>query len=167
MAEMRYETMKKQKIFLITMFVMLLGLVGGCGSNAAPTYSEQTEVEIFQNVPIMEVEGATTGTADDYGDGNYVMKITGTSKSDFDTYLALLENEGFKKIADNGEGFGDTVFGATYKKDDLILNVAQFEMIHSTYLTAGKGSVSKYLTYSEEFVANNLDLLNSAIKDTF
>lgn len=149
--------MNKQRLFIIIILLMLLGLLGGCGSKAAPTYSEQTDVEIFQNVPIMEVEGAITGTADDYGDGNYVMKITGTSKSDFDTYRSLLESEGFEKIADNGEGFGGTMFGATYKKDDLILNVAQFDMIHSTYLTAGKGSVSKHLTYSDDFVANNVE----------
>lgn len=148
--------MKKQKIFTVAMLVMLLGLLGGCGSKT-PTYSEQTDVEIFQNVPVMEVEGAKTGPAEDYGDGNYVMKITGTKKSDFDSYTALLEENGFEKYGDNGDGFGGTVFGATYKKEDLILNVAQFDMIESTYLTAGKGPLSKHLKYSDEYVANNME----------
>lgn len=153
--------MKKQKVFIITILVMLLGLLGGCGSEktapGAPTYSEQTDVEIFHKVPIMEVEGATTGTADDYGDGNYVMKITGTTKSDFDAYCALLEGDGFEKCADNGEGFGGTLYGATYKKEDLLLNVAQFEQIGTTYLTAGNGTISKHLNYSDDYVANNVE----------
>lgn len=85
------------------------------------------------------------------------MKIEGTSKSDFDAYLSLLEEEGFTKCGDNGEGFGETVYGATYQKEELVLNVAHFDMIKTTYLTAGNGPVSKHLQYSDEYVANNIE----------
>lgn len=58
--------MKNRKIILIGFCVMLLGILGGCATQGAPTYEEQTDVEIFKNVPVMSVEGTKTGPAEDY-----------------------------------------------------------------------------------------------------
>lgn len=147
----------KRKILMGIGVSLIIGLLSGCGSKA-PTYSEQTDVEVYQNVPVMEVEGATTGTADDYGDGNYVMKITGTSKSDYDAYLTVLEKEGFEKYADNGEGFDGTVYAATYTKESLVLQILQMDKINTTYLCAGMDNpLSKHLKYSDDYVANNIE----------
>lgn len=139
------------------MMVLLLGLLGGCSSGAV-TYSELTDVEVFQTVPIMQVEGATTTTADDYGDGNYVIRLDGTSKSDYDAYLKLLEEEGFSKHVDNGDGLDGSVYTATYIKEDLVLQVLQMDSVNKTYLCAGKDNpLSEHLFYEDEYVANNIE----------
>ena len=154
--------MKKIKIITIVGLLMLLGTFAGCGMvnkiMGTVTYSELTDVEVFKDVPIMEVEGTTTSTADDYGDGNYVVRITGTKKSDYDAYLKLLEKEGFKKHVDNGAGFDGTVFNATYTKNDLVLQVLQLEKVNKTYLIAGKNmALSEHLFYNDSYVANNIE----------
>lgn len=148
--------MKRYKLTAIVLTILTLGLLGGCSSGAA-TYSEHTDVEVFQNVPIMEVEGAITSTADDYGDGNYVIQVNKTTKSDYDAYLALLEKEGFTKYVDNGEGFDGTVFTATYTKDDLVVNVLQLDKNGKTYICAGNETLSEHLLYNDNYVADNVE----------
>lgn len=139
------------------MMLLFLSMIGGC-SQKAVTYSELTDVEVFQDVPVLEVKGTITSTADDYGDGNYVIQIDGTTKSDYDAYLKLLEKEGFKKYVDNGEGLDNSVYTATYTKDDLVLQVLQIEKAKRTYLSAGKGNaLSEHLFYKDEYVANNIE----------
>lgn len=148
--------MKKFRMITIIGVMLLMGLLTGCSGSV--TYSELTDVEVFQDVPILDVEGAKTSYANDYGDGNYVIKVTGTNKGDYDAYLTLLEENGFKKYVDNGDGFDGTVFNTTYTKDNLVLQVLQLEKINTTYLCAGTDNpLSKHLFYSDEYVANNID----------
>lgn len=67
------------------------------------TFSAWTEVEEFQTVPAMNGENIKISEADDYGEGNYLINVDGTSKEEYLAYLDVLADAGFEKHSDNGE----------------------------------------------------------------
>ena len=119
---------------VLLLLVSLLGLTG-CGKTV--TFGEWTDNELYQNIPAMVVDNTVIGTAEDYGVGNYVLTVSGTSLENYKDYLKLLEKKGFEKYVDNGEtGINSTVYTATYTKEDIVLTVSHMVNVHKTYFSA-------------------------------
>lgn len=119
------------------------------------TFAEWTEEEIFQNVPALLKEGIAFGEAEDYGDGNYVIGIEGSTLAYYQEYLKKLEEEGYVKLVDNGEkGLVDSVYTSTYAKDDLSLTITHVVNIDKTYVSACHDrKISEHMFYKDEYVA--------------
>ena len=101
------------------------------------SFSAYTEQEEFQNVPAMIVSGAKIGEAVDYGSGNYMIDVNGTTVTDYQAYLETLEEAGFKKHSDNGEdAMEGNVYTAAYTKDNLSLTISQAIKLDKTYISA-------------------------------
>lgn len=140
---------------------MLLGVIflTGCGEKTKDVryFSEITDCEVFQTVPMMVVEGAQAGKTIDYGDETYVIDVNGTSTEDYRQYLNTLANDGFKKYVDNGEeGLDGSVLSATYTKDKLTITVIHIVKRDKTYISASETmNLSEHLFYKDEYVKDN------------
>ncbi len=67
-------------------------------------------------IPTLDGAHLTSVPMEDFGDGTYVSQFLGATVEDYLQYLSALEQEGFEKYSDNGDGIGGTVFTATYTK---------------------------------------------------
>jgi len=67
-------------------------------------------------IPVPVADHLTEIPLVDNGDANFVKEYRGAVEKDYLEYLAALQNEGFVKYSDNGDGVGGTVFTATYTK---------------------------------------------------
>ena len=145
-------------------FVALLSIVNANEQSMAEenvdiaSFSAYTDVEEFQNVPAMVVQGTSIGDAEDYGNGTYLLGVSGTTEQNYEDYLATLEQAGYKKHSDNGEdkmeGYART---ASYTKDDITVTVSHAITIDKTYISATKnGTLSEHLIYKDEYVADNV-----------
>ena len=146
-------------------FVALLSIVNANEQSMAEenvdiaSFSAYTDVEEFQNVPAMVVQGTSIGDAEDYGNGTYLLGVSGTTEQNYEDYLATLEQAGYKKHSDNGEdkmeGYART---ASYTKDDITVTVSHAITIDKTYISATKnGTLSEHLIYKDEYVADNVE----------
>lgn len=167
--------MKNKKITIVILAVILFLLLGGTllvvllqansqksgGENEGAiakegTFGELTESEILFDVPVMENEDVSIGTAVDYGQGTYIIDINGTSVEDYKNYLVTLEENGYEKHSDNGEeGMEGYIYTASFRKDDLTLTVTHIVKMDKTYVSAcNELPLSEHLNYSDEYVAN-------------
>lgn len=174
------EEMEKQKrmkpmvFFLLLPIVALLACLAILGvwignyyssqakENAAPTYrtfADWTEREELQEVPALVVEGTRIEDAYDYGDGTYGIIVVGTSLSDYQEYLKLVETAGFEKVVDNGDaGLDETIYTSSYKRDNLALTVTQVVSTEKTYIMACYDlEFSEHLFYDKSYVEGNED----------
>ena len=152
--------MKNLKTLVGIMAIIMVAVLSGCGSKASKTktFAEWSEVALFQDVPAMVVEGAQISDEGDCGAGNYLIKVEGTKKSDYEAYLKTLEEAGFEKYVDNGEGLDGAVFNTIFKKGDVVLTVVHMDKSQQTHITVGEGqSLSKHLFYDDSYVANNIE----------
>ena len=118
------------------------------------TFSAWTDVEEFQNIPIMEGEDISIGDVADYGDGYYLADINGTTVEDYKSYLEVLIKAGFKKHSENDEdrmeGYGCS---AAFTKADLTVVVSHAISEDKTYISASSGTeLSEHLIYKEEYM---------------
>ncbi len=90
---------------------------------------------LFPILPEMESHNGTAVEAEDRGDGNYVTFLQGTTRTEYEGYLAALESAGFQKLVDNGEGLAGAVFCATYTKDKWAVTVTHILKRQRTYLS--------------------------------
>lgn len=145
--------MKRTKtlVALLLLVSLMMACFAGCGK--APTFGEWTDNEVFQNIPAMVVEGTHIGAVEDYGDKNYQVAISGTSLSDYQDYLKLLDRKGYDKYVDNGEnGINGTVYTTTLTKDTLGIVVTHMVNLNKTYVSAKDG-----LTLSPHVFEENAD----------
>lgn len=89
------------------------------------------------------------------GGNNYIIYKQEQSKEDYLQYLSDLEKEGYEKYADNGAGFGATVFSSTYIKDELIVHVTYFSCEKRMSISFGAGAISEHLQYDDSYIADN------------
>ena len=114
--------------------------------------------DVFESVPDMDVASATKSEAVDYGAGNYVVTIEGTSKEEYLFYLTKLEAYGFMKYADNGDGLEEKVYHSIYRKDRLNLSVTYVEKLRKTYLSACFDlPLSEHLLRPDEYKKESLE----------
>lgn len=120
------------------------------------TFAEFTSVEIFKDIPALYREGAMVGMAEDYGSDNYLLSVDATTKEDYDNYLQILEESGFKKHSDNGEeGMAGFIYTSNYTKGDLVLTITHMSRLEKTTVSASKTmKLSEHLVYKDEYVAN-------------
>lgn len=170
--------MKNKKVTIIALFALVLVLltsvffvvflnIAEANETATAEAAEQTDVtsfsaytdvEIFQNVPAMVAPGTYIGEATDSGGNYYMITVSGTSEKNYEDYLKVLEEAGYKKHSDNGEdkmeGYART---ASYTKDDVTLTVSHASTLEKTYISAGKDvNLSEHLIYKDEYVADNI-----------
>jgi len=163
---------KKEAIILSCVLVVLMMisavlaiLVGNAGTkakeaeeNKVETFAAWTEHDALSQVPAMLVEGSRIGEAFDVGSGNFLVDVEGTNLDDYNKYLKLLESEGYKKYVDNGKnGLVESIYAATYIKDDITVSVTQIPSIGKTYIVAGeKQELSPNLFYDNSYVKDNI-----------
>lgn len=105
---------------------------------------EWTAKDVFEQVPQCNAKAAKH-----YGAGNYVIEKNET-KSEYLAYLKEVEENGFTKYADNGEGLNKTVHNTVYVKDNLVLTITYIETIERTYISASFDlPLSKHLLFEE------------------
>lgn len=161
----------KKNIFIILGILVLL-LLSGAGvalmsvmktnekqepEKDESTFAVCTDVEVFQTVPRMEGKSISLTDARDVGDGSYMLYGENTTFEEYQGYLALLEQNGFKKQVDNGEnGIDGTVYLAHYLKDDLLVTVTYFVKLEKTMIRATNNTeLSPNLIYDDSYVADN------------
>ena len=88
------------------------------------------------------------------GGNNYIIHKHEQSKEDYLQCLSSLENNGYVKYADNGDGFGGTVFSSTYIKDELAVHVVYFSCEKHMSISFCEGPISEHLIYQDSYVAD-------------
>ena len=163
---------KKEIIILSSVLVVLLMisatlaiLVGGLRDKVAKEQEEQvetfaawTEHDALSQVPAFIVKNARIGKAFDIGSGNYMIDVEGTNFAEYQDYLTLLEEQGYKKVVDNGKnGLAKSIYTTTYTKDELTVSVTHVPTTEKTYIMAGEKQVlSPNLFYDESYVKDNI-----------
>lgn len=120
------------------------------------TFAEWTKCEVFQNVPAMIVEQTSIGQAEDFGDGNWLIDVNGTSLSDYQEYVKLLEDNDFTLHSNNGEeGMEGYVYTSTLSKEDLTVVVSHAVKMDKTYITGCIDEpISDRMIYKDSYVEN-------------
>jgi hypothetical protein len=118
------------------------------------TFADYTTVKAFESVPVLFKDGCEISEAYQYGTGYYTISVSDTTKSDYEEYLALLEDKDFKKHSDNGKkGMEEYVYTASFKKDNTIVTVYHLAKYEATYITASqKAKLSDRLVYQESYL---------------
>lgn len=152
-------------ILLGLLFILLTGtfLIGFLSLSAKADGEDEKEVDItmfsayttcdvFQTVPVMETVSGKFDDAEDYGDQNYVINVSGTTVEEYQAYLKTLEDAGFKKHSDNGEdAMGGYALTAAYTKGNITLVVSQAINQAHTYICASYDlALSDYMIYDKE-----------------
>ena len=105
--------------------------------------------EVFANVPMLD------GKVEHRGDGTYIMTSKEANSESYFQYLQALEAEGFSKYADNGEGFGKTVFNSIYTRGNQVVTVCYMSKINTIYVLGALDlPLSEHLHYKEDYVKN-------------
>lgn len=158
---------KCRRIILIQLLLAVFFLVGCTGAGTESTdsavntevrsFADWTDCKVFQDIPVMRVSGTRIGEAVDYGAGTYIINVNGTSLEDYQSYLQVLEADGFVKYVDNGaEGLDGCVYSSTYTKEELVLTITHIVKTRITYIAASdKMNLSENLFYSDENIADN------------
>ena len=100
-------------------------------------FSAYTDYEVFQSIPAMKTERGKFDDAEDYGNQDYVINVTGTTVEEYQTYLKTIEKAGFQKHSDNGDdAMGGYALTAAYTKDNITLVVSHAVKQAHTYISA-------------------------------
>lgn len=89
------------------------------------------------------------------GGNNYIIHKREQSKEDYLQYLNSLVEKGFVKYADNGDGFGGTVFSSTHIKDELTVHITYFLNEKRMSISFCEGPISAHLIHQNSYVADN------------
>ena len=139
---------------LLAVSVLLMVLLTGCADNS---FASVTDSELFASLPIMSGEKLTFSEVNDMGGGDFQIWAYDTSLSEYNNYLGILEEKGFKKYVDNGkDGIEGYVYTAHYLKKDLLVVVTYYTQLEDTMITVSENTaLSENLIYNEEYVADN------------
>lgn len=154
--------MRNKKPWII-MGTLLLVFLTGCG-NKKNTFASITDNEMFQNVPIMTGEKLEFSEVEDVGAENFIITASNTTLTEYETYLTVLENDGYKKHVDNGEeGIEGYIYTSHYQKEDSLVVVCHMSKMQQTTINVCKNAtLSEHLFYNqEEVAANNKDAKTS------
>ena len=90
------------------------------------------------------------------GGGNYVITIPNAKKEDYLAYLQTIQERGFVIYANNGEGWGGTVFSTTLLSETMVLTIVYYAMTKQIKVSFYPGKAPKRLVYDESYVAGHL-----------
>lgn len=155
--------MIRKIIALLLCFVMVMSFAA-CGEKdekSVLTFADYTDVEIFKDIPALDMEKYTVIGADDYGDDWYVMELKGKgllTYAELENYVKTMEEAGFKKYADNGKtGIENSMFTATLTRDDTVVAVTMITAVRTVYISvAERKHVSPHLIYDASYVEGNI-----------
>ena len=118
------------------------------------TFSTRTDVAEFQTIPLMSGEDITIGEVEDFGSKDYMVKVSGSTVSEYQEYLDTLEQEGFQKHSDNGEeAMEGYVYTAAYTQEQLTVVVSHTIKENTTYITASYNRpLSDHMIYKDEYM---------------
>jgi len=120
--------------------------------------SETMATGFFMGIPMMNVPSAKNARVDHYGAGTYVTYVEDTTKEEYEDYLKLVEESGFVKHSDNGEGLDHKVFCSTYTKDDFVLTVSYYSRERKTNISFYQDfPLSEHLIYQDSYVEGNIE----------
>ena len=97
------------------------------------------------------------------GGGNYVITITDTKKEDYDSYLETIQKNGFQIYANNGKGWGGTVYSTTLTKEHIILTIVYYAMTNQIKVSFYEGNLPKRLLYQDSYVEGNKPLAKTTL----
>lgn len=106
-------------------------------------------MESLMGIPGIQKKGDAIKGPFYRGGGNYVVTSSDISMEECENYKKKLTECGFEKSADNGDGFGNTVFSATYQKGTIVLTVVYYAMTESMTVSFYSGMSSPHLKYQE------------------
>ena len=120
------------------------------------TFETKTKVSEFQAIPLMKGKSTSIGTVQDFGSGDYMVKVSGSTVSEYKSYLNTLKSVGFKKHSDNGsEAMEGYVHTAAYTDGKLTVVVYHIIRENATYITASYNRpLSEHMIYKDEYVKN-------------
>ena len=95
-----------------------------------------SEFDLFAKIPAFTEETVRYENATDNGAGTYGINAYDTDTEMYRGYLKTLEENGFKKYTDNGDGMDGFVYKAWYEKDGLYVSVAHLSKTGRTLITA-------------------------------
>lgn len=111
---------------------------------------------IFMDIPTMDVPTAELTQSVHCGAGCYVTTMKCTTKVDYDEYLKKVEEIGFVKYADNGEGLDDAVYCSTYTRGDMVLTLGYYLREQKTSIAFYHDlPLSPHLIYRDSYVEGN------------
>jgi len=164
---------KKQIVLILAVVVLLLGssigvivlannggLKIGKGTEkteeTVKTFGEWTDAKVIRDVPAMVVKHGKMGEISQDGGSCYYVDVNGSTVSDYQAYLKLLEQEGYKKYVDNGEeGLNGNVFSAIYSKGETVVNIMHMEKLDKTYIAVEEVPLSEHMFYSDDYLSSN------------
>ena len=140
---------------LMCVSVLLMVFLTGCSKT--PTFESVTDSQLFSSVPLVSGEKITFSDVNDVGGGDYQIWAYDATLSEYQSYGTLLEKEGYKKYADNGEnGIEGYVYISHYLKDKLLVVTTYYTRLGDMTVTVSENTaLSEYLIYDESYVANN------------
>lgn len=120
------------------------------------TFAKKTNVQEFQNIPLMQGSNVSIGKVQDFGSRDYMVKMSGSTVSEYKSYLNTLQSVGFKKHSDNGsEAMEGYVYTSAYTSGRLTVVVYHIIRENATYITASYNRpLSEHLIYKDEYVKN-------------
>jgi len=120
------------------------------------TFAKKTNVPEFQRIPLMQGSNISIGSVQDFGSRDYMVKVSGSTASEYKSYLDTLRSAGFKKHSDNGaEAMEGYVHTAAYTSGKLRVVVYHIIRENATYITASYSRpLSEHLIYKDEYVKN-------------
>lgn len=148
-------------LMVLSMVLSMAGCsVGGGDGESFADYVNASDA--FWDVPAMLVDGTYISDSASYGNGCYILTVSGTELSDYQAYITkLVSEDGFTKFVDNGEnGLGSAVYTTTLTKSvedgesDLELTVWHIVKAHKTYVSAKSVKAGK-LNLSQHLFADN------------
>lgn len=156
---------------------MLLPMLSGCGKTAeteAPCVTKLEDGtktigayiggEAMQNIPDMVTSGYF-GEVSWGNDSCHMATYNATGKADFDDYIALLEKEGYTRVADTGpDGIHQDVYYAALQKDETTIHLVHQALQSKTYVIAGeKETLSPYLSQDNPSVNTARDDIKDSL----
>ena len=161
--------MKKRIWHLLLALCLCVALLCACGTKTPEethppvvTFAQYTDLEVFQDLPAVDMERFKIHDADDYGDGFYVMALKATqlpSLADYTDYIDALEQAGFTKYSDSGEtGIGNgAMLAATLQKGEKVVSLTFAKYYGMFYISVAENKpLSPHLLYNESYVADNI-----------
>ena len=94
---------------------------------------------LFKGVPRMPQDLPNGIHAIDVGDGYCIKVISKVERSDYDTYLAQLEEAGFHKVYANTSGIANRVYAAGFTRGGRLLTVTYVLPLKQVFISVGKG----------------------------
>lgn len=154
--------MKKRMLVLALLLAAIALFSVGCkdqetGGTPYDTMESKgiTTIEEFKTVPYMVTQGNYIET-EDFGNKDYVMHISGTTLEEYNAYVKLMGQVGFKKHSDSGEnGLDGYAYATSFKKDNLIVTVSYAKKPEMTYISVSYDRpLSEHLIYKDDYVKN-------------